>query len=60
MDLAHRYLRLVQIPITQISDILGYADLSSFSRSFRRFFGVSPRNWRKQNVSRLSLGEKVA
>jgi AraC-like DNA-binding protein len=51
MDLAHHYLRLEQIPITQISDILGYADLSSFSRSFRRFFGVSPRTWRKQNVS---------
>jgi AraC-like DNA-binding protein len=50
MDLAHRYLTVVQIPITQISDILGYADLSSFSRSFRRFFGVSPRTWRKQNV----------
>lgn len=51
MDLAHRYLRLLQIPITQISDMLGYADLSSFSRSFRRFFGVSPRTWRKTNAS---------
>ncbi len=51
MDLAHRYLRVAQIPITQISDMLGYAELSSFSRSFRRFFGVSPRTWRKENIN---------
>jgi AraC-like DNA-binding protein len=49
MDLALRYLRTSRIPVTQVSDILGYTDVSSFSRSFKRFFGNSPRAWRIQN-----------
>ena len=47
MDLAQRYLRVETIPITDISDILCYAQLSIFSRAFQRYFGVSPRRWRK-------------
>jgi len=47
MDLAQRYLASSRMPITQISDILGYSDASSFSRSFSRFYGVSPRTWRQ-------------
>jgi AraC-like DNA-binding protein len=51
MDLAQRYLRSSRIRVTQISNILCYSDISSFSRSFRRFCGVSPRIWRKRNAS---------
>lgn len=50
MDLAQRYLRVETIPITDISDILCYAQLSIFSRAFQRYFGVSPRSWRKMHV----------
>ena len=46
MDLAQRYLRISGISVTQISDILCYADPTGFSRSFRRYHGVSPRDWR--------------
>jgi AraC-like DNA-binding protein len=46
MDLAQRYLRISGISITQISDILCYAEPTSFSRSFKRYFGISPRAWR--------------
>ena len=46
MDLAQRYLRMSGISITQISDILCYADPTSFSRSFKRYVGLSPRAWR--------------
>ncbi|MFT5610121.1 MAG: AraC-like DNA-binding protein [Polaribacter sp.] len=46
MDLAQRYLRISGISIIQISNVLCYADPTSFSRSFKRFFGVSPRAWR--------------
>ncbi|MEP6391060.1 MAG: AraC family transcriptional regulator ligand-binding domain-containing protein [Halioglobus sp.] len=48
MDLAQRYLRVDSIPITDISDILCYAQLSVFSRAFQRYFGVAPRRWRQQ------------
>jgi len=47
MDLAQRYLRITPIPITQISDMLCYSDLASFSRSFRRYFGKAPSYWRQ-------------
>ncbi|MDN5681580.1 MAG: AraC family transcriptional regulator, partial [Ewingella sp.] len=26
---------------------LGYSEVSAFSRAFRRWFGVSPRQWRQ-------------
>lgn len=51
MDLAQRYLRGSPIPITHISNILGYTDVSSFSRSFKRFFGVSPRMWKQTTLT---------
>ena len=48
MDLAQRYLRVQSIPITHVSDMLCYAEPSTFSRAFQRYFGVSPRTWRKK------------
>ncbi len=35
-------------PISQIAIDLGYCDSSYFSRSFRRFTGISPREYRKR------------
>ncbi|MGL9749993.1 helix-turn-helix transcriptional regulator [Enterococcus sp. DIV0170] len=37
-----------KLSITTIAMEYGYTDSSSFSRSFKRQFGVSPRNYRKQ------------
>jgi len=50
MDLAQRYLRVESIPITLISDILCYGQLSVFSRAFQRYYGVAPRSWRQQQL----------
>ena len=49
MDLAQRYLRMSAIPVTQIAVILCYADLSSFSHSFQRYNGESPKQWRSSH-----------
>lgn len=50
MDIAQRYLGSSRIAITQVADILGYSDISSFSRSFKRYAGVSPRQWRNRRT----------
>ena len=45
--MAERYLQESGISLTQLSGILGYSDLAAFSRAFQRWYGVSPRQWRK-------------
>ncbi len=43
--MAQRYLRDSHLQVTQLSDLLGYSDLSAFSRAFTRWFGVPPSRW---------------
>jgi AraC-like DNA-binding protein len=31
--------------LTQLAMVLGYSEFSAFSRSFRSWYGVSPRQW---------------
>jgi AraC-like DNA-binding protein len=45
-ELAARHIRERHINIVQMSDILGYSELSAFSRAFRRWFGLSPQQFR--------------
>lgn len=45
-DMARRYLNDSSLQMTQLADLLGYADLSAFSRAFSRWFGVPPSRWR--------------
>jgi len=40
--------------ITTISTAYGYSEVSSFSRSFKKFYGVSPSVFRKQNPNKHS------
>lgn len=47
--MAHRYLRDSTISFTQLAGLLGYSDLSAFSRAFQNWFGLSPTEWQKQN-----------
>jgi AraC-like DNA-binding protein len=41
-ELAERYVRDARMPVTEISYMLGFSDLSSFSRAFKRWTGRSP------------------
>jgi len=36
-------------PLTELAEILGYSELSAFSRFFQRMFGTPPSEWRREN-----------
>ncbi|NQV46415.1 MAG: AraC family transcriptional regulator [Rhodospirillaceae bacterium] len=42
-DLAHAYLKQRHLPLSEIAFLLGYSELSAFSRAVRRWTGESPR-----------------
>jgi AraC-like DNA-binding protein len=42
-----RYICDSSISLTQLADLLGYADLSAFSRAFNRWNGMSPQKWKQ-------------
>jgi AraC-like DNA-binding protein len=49
-DLALKYLRQSALRFAEISEILGFAEPSVFSRSFRRWHGCTPREARRRIV----------
>jgi AraC-like DNA-binding protein len=46
-EMAASLLGQKNISVSHISHVLGYSEISAFSRAFKRWFGVSPRQWRK-------------
>ena len=50
-DLAYMYLRQRQLPLSEIAFLLGYSELSAFSRAVRRWAGTSPRVLRTRMCS---------
>ena len=47
-EIATFHLRRGDMQLTQLAMVLGYSELSAFSRSFRNWYGVSPRQWAEQ------------
>lgn len=47
MDYAAKLLSGTEYPIGIIADSVGYADQLQFSREFKKYFGISPSNYRK-------------
>ena len=45
-ELADKYIRDNQLSLTEISFMLGFSEMSSFSRAFKRWTGESPSNFR--------------
>lgn len=52
------HLEASSMDITLLSEILGYSDISAFSKAFRQKTGSSPLKWRKLKQSKLSLHVK--
>jgi AraC-like DNA-binding protein len=46
-ELAHTYLQEERLSISELSFRLGYTEVSTFSRAFMRWHGVSPTQWRE-------------
>jgi AraC-like DNA-binding protein len=57
-DLAKRYLRDGDLPISQIAWLLGYREVSAFTHAFKRWTGTAPRQSRAQGKF-VSTGGRV-
>lgn len=49
IDLADNYVRDSKLSLNEISFLLGFSELSSFSRAFKHWKGRSPREYRQEN-----------
>lgn len=52
---AERYLRSTSLPIKEVAFLLGFSELSTFSRAVKLWFGMPPRKVREQLQSSNSL-----
>lgn len=52
-EIAQRQLQHGQLSITELALNLGYADVAVFSRNFRSWTGLSPRQWRDRHRARV-------
>jgi AraC-like DNA-binding protein len=50
VDLAKRSLKDGNLPISQIAWLLGYSEISAFTHAFRRWTGITPRQWRARST----------
>jgi len=49
--LARRYLAERELPVSEIAWLLGYQELSSFTHAFKRWTGLTPRQFRSSNAA---------
>ena len=45
-DLARQYLENSNMSVEQVAQLLGYTETTNFRRAFKRWLGVSPRDYR--------------
>lgn len=53
LSLAEHFLKDTSIPLTTIAEMLGFSELSAFTRAFSRKHHQSPKLWRQQHQARL-------
>jgi AraC-like DNA-binding protein len=58
-ELAAYYLEQPGLPLSDVALMLGYSELSAFSRAFRRWFGSSPRQWRQSAAARPATAHEA-
>jgi AraC-like DNA-binding protein len=55
-ELAMRYVAEPHIALTEIAFLLGYSELSAFSRAFGQWAGMSPARYRRECLKRRAAG----
>lgn len=55
-ELAMRHLESANTPLSEIAEVLGFSQLSAFSRWFRLHFDCSPSTWRTRQARQLAKG----
>ncbi|OUP39826.1 AraC family transcriptional regulator [Olsenella sp. An188] len=50
MSKATELLKLTALPVSEVGRAVGYPNQLHFSRAFKGVYGVSPREWRRQNA----------
>ena len=58
LRLASQYLRQGQLPIQQIAYRVGYSSETAFSQVFKRYYQVSPKQYRQDHVNSLTDGSE--
>ena len=58
MGLAGEMLADMQYKIYEISELLGYMNPFNFTRSFKKYYGVSPRDYRYSRLGRILPGDE--
>lgn len=58
MGLASEMLSDMQYKIYEISELLGYTNPFNFTRSFKKYYGVSPRDYRYSRLGRILPGDE--
>ena len=56
MEAAENMLRISDFSLAEISDILHFSSYSHFARTFRKYYAMSPRQYRAYNFSRMKIG----
>lgn len=51
-EMAAHLLRQPDVSLAEIADALGFAELSAFSRAFRRWYQMAPAKWRRAQSTR--------
>jgi AraC-like DNA-binding protein len=59
-ELARHYLDQPDISLTEISLLLGYSELSAFSRAFRRMSGETPQQYRQHKGNATNSATSVS
>lgn len=57
-NMAERYLRDTDLPLTEIAFLLGFSEQSAFTRAARAWFGRPPRQLRKEGTWSIRSGER--